>query len=323
MKDIFHFSKIEKDGQVLNIIKPKDSYANLDYLVKFIEIDKEYINNLLLKSGAILFRGFNISSQKDFLVIRNTLTSDYSFEYIDGNSPRKILSKGIYTSTEFPKDQTITIHNELSYSSNWPSRLYFFCESPSIHGGETPIVDCRYILKILNQEIIKLFDTLNVKYTRFLHDGHGLGKSWIDTFQTSSKVEVENYCKKHKFDFFWEGQSLYISQIGLGIATHPITREKVWFNQANQFHPSSLQEDVYDAMKLLFSGNTYKYPHYAYFGNGQEIQEDYLFQITSAFEQSSIKFKWEKGDFLYLDNMLMAHGRMPYIGERKILVSMS
>jgi hypothetical protein len=34
-------------------------------------------------------------------------------------------------------------------------------------------------------------------------------------------------------------------------------------------------------------------------------------------------FTWSAGDILMLDNMLTAHGRMPYNGPRKVLVGMA
>ena len=32
-------------------------------------------------------------------------------------------------------------------------------------------------------------------------------------------------------------------------------------------------------------------------------------------------FRWQRGDLLLLDNYLVTHGRMPFRGERKILVA--
>jgi alpha-ketoglutarate-dependent taurine dioxygenase len=46
-------------------------------------------------------------------------------------------------------------------------------------------------------------------------------------------------------------------------------------------------------------------------------------QIRQAYRQETVAFPWQKGDLLMLDNMLVAHGRNPFSGERKVIVSMA
>ncbi|MEM9824685.1 MAG: TauD/TfdA family dioxygenase, partial [Bacteroidota bacterium] len=41
-----------------------------------------------------------------------------------------------------------------------------------------------------------------------------------------------------------------------------------------------------------------------------------------VFDKNTVYFDWEKGELLVLDNILSAHGRTPFKGERSILVSM-
>jgi alpha-ketoglutarate-dependent taurine dioxygenase len=35
-----------------------------------------------------------------------------------------------------------------------------------------------------------------------------------------------------------------------------------------------------------------------------------------------VKFAWQRGDIMLLDNVLTAHARNPFVGERKLLVAM-
>ena len=54
-------------------------------------------------------------------------------------APRTEVANKVFTSTEFAADQPIPLHHEMSYSHNWPSRLYFYCEEPAAEGGTTPL----------------------------------------------------------------------------------------------------------------------------------------------------------------------------------------
>jgi alpha-ketoglutarate-dependent taurine dioxygenase len=314
---------LEKEGQVIHVIRPASpAQASFAQLTAYVQAQAETLNALLLETGAILFRGFALDGQAGFAAIKDVLAGTAGFNYVDGNSPRTKLASDIYTSTEYPPEYPISLHSELSYSRQWPARILFFCQTPALAGGETPVTDCRLILRKLAPALVAKFEQHGVKYTRYLRGGRGAGKSWMDTFETTDRQRVEQFCAENEVAFFWEGNNLALSQWGHGVAEHPLTKEKVWFNQANQFHPSSLPEEVYQTLRMLNAKQVHKYPQYAFYGNGEEISEQDLRDITDAHFEAAIRFPWQQGDLLLLDNMLMAHGRMPFEGPRKILVSM-
>ena len=47
-----------------------------------------------------------------------------------------------------------------------------------------------------------------------------------------------------------------------------------------------------------------------------------LREIGRVYEACAVRFAWQKGDVVMLDNMLVAHARDPFEGERKICVAM-
>ena len=53
------------------------------------------------------------------------------------------------------------------------------------------------------------------------------------------------------------------------------------------------------------------------------IEEEVLGEIRNHYESLKVIFQWHKNDVLLVDNMLVAHGRHPYEGARKIIVAMS
>ena len=117
--------------------------------------------------------------------------------------------------------------------------------------------------------------------------------------------------------------SLKLFNVGPGTATHPVTGEEVWFNQADQFHPSTHPEPLYKSLMALYKSRDDRLPQNATFGDGTPIPLDYLTTIRETVRRQMALFPWEHGDLLAVDNMLVMHGRMPFKGARRILVSMS
>jgi len=157
-------------------------------------------------------------------------------------------------------------------------------------------------------------------YVRNFGDGFGL--SWQTVFQTEDKDEVEGFCLRARIECAWKsGDRLRTSQARPAIAVHPRTSEKVWFNHAVFFHFTSLEPSVREALLAAF-GET-NLPNNTYFGDNSPIETSDLDEIRAAYAAETVRFAWQRGDVLLVDNMLVAHGRAPYAGERKILIGMA
>lgn len=285
-------------------------------LSEWIKNNNEFILGHLRKTGALLVRGFRIKDGDEFQNAMGSLSSK-SMSYVDQSSPRTKVSNKVYTSTDHPEDQRINMHNELSYSHDWPLIISFYCQTPPEKNGETPIADTREVLKCISETTRNKFLEHGIRYTRNLVNGIGL--SWQQVYQTESKEEVEEHCRSNDIDFVWVSEEhLQISWNRPAIQKHPVTGELTWFNHGFFFNAFNLDQAIHDITpdKNLLPFNTL-------FGNGEEISFEEFSELNDAFEKCKIKFPWQKGDILILDNMSMAHGRESYEGERKILVSMN
>lgn len=287
---------------------------------EWIQENKSLIETYLTEFGGVLLRGFNIYSISEFNRIAQCLYPNL-LEYIYRSTPRTTLGGRIYTATEYPADKSIPLHNENSYSKLWPEKILFFSVIVAFEGGSTPIADSRKVYKKIDPSITKKFEDKGVLYVRNYNSTIDL--SWQEVFQTERKEEVEQYCRTHDIEMEWKNgrHELTTKQICQATITHPISGESVWFNQAHLFHISALKnEDRFFLIKELGEENI---PRNAFYGDGQIIEIETLDHIRNVYKQEEIRFQWHKGDIMILDNILMAHGRDPYKGERKIAVAMT
>src|SRR6185436_11339304 len=222
-------------------------------LLAWLEANQATIVDKLQTTGAVLFRDFPLLAIRDF---EDSLTHiagelvDYSYR----STPRSQVSGRIYTSTAYPAHQTIPLHNEMSYSRQWPMIIGFLCVEPSPEGGETPLADSRRVFAQIDPAIREEFARKQVMYVRNYDDD--LDLSWREVFQTNSRTEVEDYCRKAGMTVERKGENgLRTSQVCQAVAEHPMTGEMFWFNQAHLFHISSLDTDVRSSLHSGAQGN--------------------------------------------------------------------
>jgi alpha-ketoglutarate-dependent taurine dioxygenase len=308
-------------GFPLVVTPARDAARSCDALRGFIDDSKQWIEEQLVRHGAILLRGFAVADEHAFETVCRSIAGELG-SYGGGNSPRTRLTRHVYTSTEYPRELPISLHNELSYAPNPPRRLFFHCQLPAASGGATPLADCRAFLRELAPEIRERFSRRGVRYVQNLHGGVGLGRSWQATFETESRAEVEARLAQEEAEFVWKPDgALRTTRRRPATARHPVTGEEVWFNQAEQWHPSSLDRKTRRALAALLQPEDY--PHDASFGDGSPFDDAELAAIRTALRAAAVSFPWQAGDVLVLDNHLVAHGRDPYTGERSIRVAMA
>lgn len=317
------------------LVTPGKNVSTLNETIEILKNNKPKIEQLLLKNGALLFRDFPVDNADDFAHFIAALNLGEFVNYIMGDSPRDKVKNKIYTSTEAPPSITIPLHQELSYVKHYPKNIYFYCEiEPQFH-GETLLADARKIYNRLDKDIIKRFNENKLTYiARYFHKSLLMDllnriarshKSWVEVFETDNKEEIEKICQKNGMAYRWFANDwVELTQTRPASIEHPITKERVWFNQAHlyDFNPRLLGYFRYLGAKILYIRKSYRL-HDITFANGDQIPRQDLYHILDVLDQNTVALPLKKNDVMVLDNILAMHGRAPFKKQRRILTALT
>ncbi|MDQ3289016.1 MAG: TauD/TfdA family dioxygenase [Pseudomonadota bacterium] len=288
-------------------------------LDEWVGRNREAVDQAMYRYGAILFKGFGINSA-DKLGRVAVAHSGELLGYIERGAPRVQLGDKVYSSTEYAAEESIPMHHEMSYSNRWPSKLYFCSEVVAQEGGYTPLADDRQVILAIPEEIKRRFIEKKVMYVR--NYGLGVDMDWREAFQVETRQQAEEYLVESRTSFEWlPGDVLRTRAVRQAIAVHPVTGDIVWFNHAHLFHSSNMPADVREFLAEEFGEEGM--PRNAYYGDGTPIEDSVVSLIREIYDQHSVRFPWEEGDVLFVDNFLLTHGRSPFKGPRKVCVAMA
>lgn len=313
-EELVELNYLEPGETLPLVIQP--AFHDID-LVSWAKNNKEVIEEKLLEHGAILFRGFAIDSAPEFEQFAQIFVPELFSE--NGEHPRKTVSGSVLTPVFYPPEKKILWHNENSFNHSWPMKIWFCCVVAAQQGGETPLVDARKVFDLIDPEIREKLTRKKLMYVR--NYGRGLGLDWQTVFRSSSKLEVEKRCREEVMDFEWkDNDQLSTRAIRPAVIKHPKTGEMTWFNQAQHWHISCLDAAARESMESLFGEEDL--PRNCYYGDGSIIEDCVMDHILGVYRRTEHSFPWQNGDVLMLDNLLTAHGRNPFVGERKHMVAM-
>ncbi|MCA2218363.1 non-ribosomal peptide synthetase [Jidongwangia harbinensis] len=271
----------------------------------------------LAEHGAVLFRGFGVHEPASFERLAGTVCGDL----LDANGEHvPVLANGrVQTPVFFPADRRLLWHNENSFNDRWPALIVFCSTMPAASGGETPLVDSRRVYAELSPAIRERFLATGVRYHRSY--GGGVGLDWAKVFGTDDRAEVERACRDAGLRYEWQpGNRLRTTCVRPAVVEHPVTGEPSWFTQAQHWHPACLDPVTRTAMTALYGPEDL--PRNCTYGDGEPIPDEVMTEILGVYERLEVSFAWQRGDVLVVDNVLTAHGRNPYQGERRLLVAL-
>ncbi|GKA31574.1 clavaminate synthase-like protein [Tanacetum coccineum] len=305
-----------KDGVMFPVVlTPNLKLKKTSELTEAITANRSWLDSLLHRSGAVLFRGFNVFSASEFNdVVESSGYEDFSYGVGGAGSRTKVMGR-VYTANEAPPDQDIPFHHEMSHAPIFPSKLFFFCEVEPGSGGETCIALNHVIYERMQKKHPKLVEEMEEKgliYTRV----HGevsdpsspVGRSWKETFMTDDKNIAEERAAKLGMRLEWmDGAVRVIIGPKPSIKYDEARKRKIWFNGVVGGLKDKLNDDPSKAVML---------------SDGTPLPADISSECSKIFNEECVALQWRKGDVLLLDNLAVVHSRRPLITlPRRVLAS--
>uniref|UniRef100_A0A7C2NZM6 TauD/TfdA family dioxygenase n=1 Tax=Schlesneria paludicola TaxID=360056 RepID=A0A7C2NZM6_9PLAN len=323
-------------GKELPLVIGPDEIGSPSGLRAWLASQTAWLNDRLVSHGALLFRGFDLRTAEDFQDAAGAIAPKF-LDYTRGSSPRNKVSGRVYTSTEAPPGVPIALHCELSYIKDYPDRICFFCETPPARGGQTPIADMRAVYLALDPNVRRRFEERGLRFIQNVPavKSRRNYRTWPEMFATENRSEVEQACRAQEIQARWKPDgTLQLINTRPATIQHPVTGETIWFNSAHNQHDSWSWEFRHAGRPLLALLARLierrrrrrlapeDYPNHCTFADGGEIPRADIEHIRQVLWDHAVLFDWQQKDLLVLDNLRIAHGRMPFRGPRRILVAM-
>ncbi|HSL81141.1 MAG TPA: condensation domain-containing protein, partial [Thermoanaerobaculia bacterium] len=273
-------------GQELPLVVRPDG-PGID-LVAWARGHRERIESWLLDHGAVLFRGFGVTSTDTFERFAGVLVQDLYEE----NGEHRNVGGSVFVPVFYPPDRQLLWHNENTFNATWPTKIWFCCAQAPAKGGETPIVDSRKVYRRLDAGLRSRFEERGVMYVR--NYGRGLGLDWREVFRTGDRAAVEESCRKQGIEWRWHGEDgLRTWSIRPAVIAHPVTGEASWFNQAQHWHPACLDAETRASLGALYAEEDM--PRTCRYGDGTPIEDAVMDEILEAYREHEVAFPWQVG----------------------------
>lgn len=292
--------------------------CNMSAVRQWLELQKDYLLQLATLHGAILLRGFPMTSAQDFDTVVDALgVANFPYKKSLSNAVRTNFTERVFSANEAPSSVNIFLHHEMAQTPLFPNFIFFFCEIAAQAGGATPICRSDVLYAKCRKEIPELISELETKGLRYSNvmPGHddpqsGMGRSWQSTLGVETPSDAEQRLRELGYSWDWLPENC----LRATTPTLPAVREvahgrKTLFNQLIAAF-SGWKDERNDPSKAVR------------LGDGSALDDGSISTMISIANEITFPLAWEPGDAVIVDNTMVMHGRSPFEGRRKVLASL-
>ena len=270
------------------------------------ELPRAEIIEACKSSGAVYFRDFDFSMEQ-FEEFTNLYCHDW-LTYQGGAHDRQVLNPGgdksVYSVNFYlgQKEQLtfeLPLHCDMSYIKSSPPALYFYCVQPAAARGETMLCDGAAVYERLSQSTRDVLHAQRIKYLRKYPPG-----DWQTRFGTSDLDEVREFCRKNDLEFRIEdGSGTVVTEYAVTAVPHARWLDRPVFR--NSILPVVKQEETgRDASLVRLE-------------DGSPLPAEVIADIRSVTKELTHLVPMAKGDFMFVDNTRVLHGRKQFDDPRR------
>lgn len=216
---------ISEETEMPLVIEPTGP-TDITFLKALLTSHSTQILEDISKYGAVLLRGFDITSEEEF---ENTLLAIQGFRPISdtfmpeaGRDHIGNLKYVLHTNSLFTTGGTIrfgNFHSENYYSPDVPSYICFGCLKPSKTGGETGLVNMQKIYEHFSEALQKKLEKNSFFVYKCL-------VSEVSKQHQISVEAVERLCHHFQLPIIGNGDDKYVLIYKPSVFLHPETKKK-------------------------------------------------------------------------------------------------
>lgn len=253
---------LRKDERLINteetempLVFEAKEHKDLKFLQNFLIENSNSLMQDVAKYGALLFRGFDIKTDKDFedaiLSIKGLHGISDAFMAEHGRERVGDLKYVLYTNTIYKTGGTLYLggfHSENYYSADVPGYICFCCFKPSTLGGETGLINIEKVYGHLSDELKKKLEA-NPFFV-----GKWLVTDIAERYKIDTKT-VEEICRRYDLPIEGEGEDRLVLMYKPSVFVNPVTQKKSF--QINYFSLPALDPVLRKCFLNDYQGKTW------------------------------------------------------------------
>lgn len=207
------------------VIEARDR-KDVKFLQEFLDKNSAKLLEDCGKYGALLFRGFDIQTDRDFehtlLKIKGLQGISDAFMAEHGRDKVGDLKYVLHTNSIYKTGGTLYLggfHSENYYSPDVPGFISFCCLNPSTLGGETGLINLEHVYEKLDDKLKKKLESHAFFVTKWL-------VSDVAKRYHVDEATVETICRQYDLPIVGEGEDRLILLYKPSVFINPVTEKK-------------------------------------------------------------------------------------------------